>query len=416
MKKPELLAPAGNLTKLKIAVAYGADAVYGGVASFSLRNRSAREFNDKTLEEGINFAHQNGVKFYATLNAFAFNSQIDSIKISIEKLANMGVDGFIVATPGIIHLVRQIAPHCAIHLSTQANVLNYLDAKIYYEMGVDRIVAAREMSLNDVVRIKKEIPSLEMEIFCHGSMCFAYSGRCLISAVQSGRLSNRGACANDCRFEYEIYAKSKEKSALFRINENENGTYIFNSKDLNLASHIEKIIQTGAVDSLKIEGRTKSEYYAACAVNAYRMAIDDAMSGNFDPEKYQAELETLKNRGFMDGYVIHKPFERSDSQNFDTTLQNGTKQVEAISYDGEFFAVKGKIYLGESYEIFSPNEAKICETSNEFGRITQKNGKFMMEFKKIVSKKGKEFSQIHSGNENEIKSPVNLAKFSFLRK
>ncbi|ASM35436.1 putative protease [Campylobacter sputorum subsp. bubulus] len=413
---PELLSPAGNLSKLKIALEYGADAVYGGISTFSLRSRAGREFDKDSFYEGIKFTHKKGKKFYATMNAFPFNSQLKNLKTYIELLVEMGVDAFIVATPGVISLIKEISNKVEIHLSTQANVMNYLDAKMYYEMGVSRIVAAREMSLKDAVKIREEIPNLEIEIFCHGSMCFAYSGRCLISAVQSGRLSNRGSCANDCRFEYELYAKNKDNSALFRLNEDETGTYIFNSKDLNLASYIENIIKTNSIDSLKIEGRTKSEYYVACATKAYRMAIDDALSGKFDDKKYQNELNTLKSRGFMDGYIVHKPYDRDDSQNFNSNLEDGTKEVHAISEDGEFFKTKGKIKLGNKYEIFMPLGSKLEEVDNEFGKVYLENSAYFVEFKKLISSKGKEFDEIHSGNENEIKLPVKLPKFSFLRK
>ncbi|ASM38803.1 MAG: peptidase U32 family protein [Campylobacter sputorum] len=413
---PELLSPAGNLSKLKIALEYGADAVYGGISTFSLRSRAGREFDKDSFNEGVKFTHQKGKKFYATMNAFPFNSQLKNLKTYIELLVEMGVDAFIVATPGVISLIKEISNKVEIHLSTQANVMNYLDAKMYYEMGVSRIVAAREMSLKDAVKIREEIPNLEIEIFCHGSMCFAYSGRCLISAVQSGRLSNRGSCANDCRFEYELYAKNKDNSALFRLNEDETGTYIFNSKDLNLASYIENIIKTNSIDSLKIEGRTKSEYYVACATKAYRMAIDDALSGKFDDKKYQNELNTLKSRGFMDGYIVHKPYDRDDSQNFNSNLEDGTKEVHAISEDGEFFKTKGKIKLGNKYEIFMPLGSKLEEVDNEFGKVYLENSTYFVEFKKLISSKGKEFDEIHSGNENEIKLPVKLPEFSFLRK
>lgn len=416
MKKPELLSPAGNLTKLQIALNYGADAVYASVGSFSLRARSAREFDLQSFEKGVNLAHQKGKKFYATLNSFPFNGQIDNIKRHIEFLKNIGVDAVIVASIGVIELVKKIAPNLEIHLSTQANVMNYLDAKIYYDLGVKRVVLAREVGLKDAVLIKEKVPNLEIEIFIHGSMCFAYSGRCLISAVQSGRLSNRGSCANDCRFSYELYAKSPQNGALFRLEENGNGTNIMNAKDLNLINHIDKIIQTGAIDSFKIEGRTKSEYYVACTTNVYKMAIDDSLNEKFDFTIYQKELNTLKNRGFTDGYLIHRPFERYDTQNLVSSLEEGTHQVCAISEDGEFFKCKFLIKTDEIYEIFSPNNDEIFEVDNEIGKIFLIENKKFIKFNKLISRKNKEFSEIHSGNENEIKLPIKLPNFIFLRK
>lgn len=416
MLKPELLSPAGNLTKLKIALNYGADAVYASVGNFSLRSRSAKEFTKESFEEGVKYTHEMGRKFYATINAFPFNGQIEGIKKHIEFLKDLQVDGFIVATPGVMKLCKEIAPDIEVHLSTQANVMNYLDAQLYYELGASRIVAAREMNLKDAIKIKEMIPQLELEIFCHGSMCFAYSGRCLISSVQSGRIANRGSCANDCRFKYDVYVKSEENGALLKLEENESGTYIMNSKDLNLVSYVEKIMQTDSIDCLKIEGRTKSEYYAACTTKTYRTAIDDAINGEFDAKKYEDELNTLKNRGFTDGYIIHKPYEREDTQNYNAPLEAGTHETHAITYDGEFFMTKYKLYPNIAYEIFTYDLLSIETVDNEIGRVFELEGKKFVEFKKLVTQSGKEFSEIHSGNLNPIKLPTKLPEFSFLRK
>ncbi|PSM51912.1 collagenase-like peptidase, U32 family [Campylobacter blaseri] len=416
MKKPELLAPAGNLTKLKIAINYGADAVYASVGAFSLRQRSAKEFSKDSFEAGVDYTHKKGKKFYATINGFPFNGQIENFKKHIKFLRDCKVDAFILATPGVMSLAKEIAPEIDVHLSTQANVMNYLDAKIYHQMGASRIVAAREMNLKDAIKIKELNPNLELEIFVHGSMCFAYSGRCLVSAIQSGRFSNRGSCANDCRFKYELYAKNSENGALFRLDEDEEGTHIMNAKDLNLSKHIEKIMQTNAIDSFKIEGRTKSEYYVACTTRAYRMAIDDAMNGKFDTKKYDIEIKTLKNRGFTDGYLVHKPYERDDTQNLTSSLEEGTHQVHAISEDGEVFKTKFKIIKDEPYEIMSPLKSEILNIDNEIGKIYKKDGKHLVEFKKLTTKTGKEFEEIHSGNIHEILLPARLPIYSFLRK
>ncbi len=415
MKKPELLSPAGNLTKLKIALEYGADAVYASVGSFSLRARSGKEFDLESFSEGVRYTHSKGAKFYATLNAFAFNGQIEPLKRHIKAMAEMGVDAFIIASAGIMSLAKELAPNIQIHLSTQANVMNYLDAKVYMDMGARRIVMARELSLKDVVLIKEKLPELEIEIFCHGSMCFAYSGRCLISAVQNGRSSNRGACANDCRFAYNLYAHNENSGVLFKIEQNEQGTHIFNSKDLNLSAHIEQILKSNAIDSLKIEGRTKSEYYVACATRAYRMAIDDAMSGNFRPELYADELNTLKNRGFSDGYLISRPYEKTDMQNLDTNISEGLAQVECFSQDAKSFLAKGQIYLNKDYEILAPLSAKLKPFKDEIGEIFERDGRFYLHFFKLLSVNGKEFNEIHSGNTNAILLPQNMPAFSFLR-
>ncbi len=415
MKKVELLSPAGNLKKLKIALAYGADAVYGGVSHYSLRIRSGKEFDMESFKEGIEYAHERGKKVYATINGFPFNSQIKLFAKHIEAMAKLQPDAFIVSTPGVIKLCKEIAPHIDLHLSTQANVMNYLDAEVYYELGVKRIIAAREISLKDLVEIKRRLPGLELEIFVHGSMCFAYSGRCLISSVQSGRVPNRGSCANDCRFEYTLYAENPETGTLFKLEEVEGeGTYIMNAKDLNLASHIKEILDTGAIDSLKIEGRTKSDYYAAITTKAYRMAIDDYYKGRFEPEIYQAELHTTKHRGFTDGYLVSRPYEKSGTQKLDSSISEGTHQVKAeVTEDGMHFLTKDKICKGDVLEIVAPKGAKIEPCNNEIGEIFQLNGKWFVKMKKIEA--NKEYECIHSGNVNPVKLPCQLPAYSFLR-
>ncbi|MCW1360852.1 peptidase U32 family protein [Campylobacter sp. US33a] len=412
---PEIVAPAGNFTKLKIALAYGADAVYAGVNNFSLRSRTAREFNYETFEEAIKYTHDKGRKIYVTLNGFHLGGQIEGLKKHILKLKEMKPDAFIVASVGAMSLVRELAPEIALHVSTQANVLNYLDAKVYKDMGAKRVVIARELGLKDAKNLKENC-DIELEAFVHGSMCFAYSGRCLISSVQSGRMSNRGSCANDCRFNYELYAKNPENGTLFRLEEDENGTHIFNSKDLNLCSYIEKIMQENCINAFKIEGRTKSEYYVALTTRTYKMAIQDALAGKFDAIKYEKEIATLKNRGFTDGYLVSRPLEKTNTQNHATSIEEGSHQVHAIVEDGEYFKCKGKVVLNTAYEILNPLGEEILECDNEIGKIYRKDNKNFVEFKKIIAKNNKEFSEIHSGNENEIKMPSKISEFSFLRK
>lgn len=418
MKKIELLSPAGNLEKLKIAFAYGADAVYGGVSHFSLRIRSGKEFTMETFKEGIDYAHSLGKKVYVTINGFPFNSQIELLKNHIKQMASLEPDALIVATPGVISLCNEFAPGIPIHLSTQANVMNYLDAKVYYDMGVRRIIAAREISLKDVSEIKKKLPDLEIEIFVHGSMCFAYSGRCLVSAVQMGRVPNRGSCANDCRFEYTLYAANEDHSTLFRLEEEPGvGTYIFNAKDMNLASHVKEIVDSGAVDSIKIEGRTKSPYYAAVTAYAYKMALEDCYKDQYDAKKYQDELATTKNRGFTDAYLVHKPFEKDDTQNHEYALSAGSYEVSGlVQADEEHFLCKYKTYPNEEVEIFTPLNTQITECDNEIGKIYKKDdGKYYVMFKKILTKTDKELDSVHSGNTNPIKLPGKLPYMTMLR-
>ena len=417
MKKVQLLSPAGNLTKLKIAINYGADAVYGGVSHFSLRNRAGKEFSLESFKEGIEYAHERGKKVYATINGFPFNSQLKLLENHILKMAELSPDAFIIATPGVVRLARKLAPHIPIHLSTQANVLNVLDAEVFYELGVKRIVAARELSLSDAVEIKKHLPDLELEIFVHGSMCFAFSGRCLISALQNGRVPNRGSCANDCRFDYEYYVRNPDNGVMMRLHEEEGvGTHIFNAKDLNLASHLDEILKSGAIDALKIEGRTKSNYYAGITARTYREAIDDYYSGNYRAPKYQEVLNTLKNRGFTDGYIIHRPHEKLNTQNHKTAISEGSYQVNAeVSECGEWFVCRHTIKVGEYKEIVAPKGASVPCVNNELGVIVEHNGKYLISFKKLELENGKELSEIHSGNVNRVKLPAKLPAFSFFR-
>jgi putative protease len=267
--------------------------------------------------------------------------------------------------------------------------MNVYDAQVYFDMGVSRIIAAREISLKDLEAIKHALPDLELEVFVHGAMCFAYSGRCLISALQTGRVPNRGSCANDCRFPYEIYAHNPESGTTFKLEEESGvGTYIMNAKDLNLSSHIQEIVQSGAVDSLKIEGRTKSPYYTAVVTRAYREAIDDSINRVFDPRKYQKELDTTQNRGFTDAYLISRPFERNDTQSTGFTIQDGTHQVAAmVNEDGLFWRCKDKTCTGDIVEIVLPVGTGMDEVENEYGKVELGNdGKWRLHIYKIVSK------------------------------
>ena len=417
MKKVELLSPAGTLEKLKIAFDFGADAVYGGVSHFSLRIRSGKEFSMEDFKEGIEYAHERGKKVYATINGFPFNSQLSLLKKHIVAMAELKPDAFIVATPGVLKLCHDLAPEMPLHLSTQANVMNVLDAQIYHDMGATRIITAREISLKDLVAIKKELPDLELEVFVHGSMCFAYSGRCLISTLQSGRVPNRGSCANDCRFEYEMYAANPETGTLFRLEEEEGvGTYIMNAKDLNLASHMQEILDSGVVDSVKVEGRTKTAYYAATTAKAYRMAIDDYYEGKFDGERYQYELQSLQNRGYTDAYLVSRPFEKNDTQSLDFSMQLGTHQVSGVvNEDGTHFLCKYKTLPGDEMEVVFPLGSVVESVDNEIGSTYEKDGKFFIELKLLKAKNGKIWDEIHSGNTNEIELPTNFPSYTFFR-
>jgi len=419
MKKPELLAPAGDFEKLKIAINYGADAVYAGVSHFSLRCHSGKEFDYKTFKEAVDYAHARGVKVYATVNSFPFENQLPIVEEHIKKLKEIGVDAMIISTLGVIMKAREIAPEIDIHLSTQANALNSWDYKAYRDLGVKRIIAARETTLKDLIKIKEKVPDVEIEVFVHGAMCFAYSGRCLLSAVQFGRNPNKGSCANDCRYPYVLYAENPETGTMFRLEEYpEDGTYIMNAKDLCLIKHIPEIIDSGVIDSVKIEGRTKAPYYVAVVTKAYRDAIDEYINTKkCECDKYYQEILTTKNRGLTDAYLVKRPYERLDTQNLETSLTYGNFQVAGIvNEDGETFMCKYKTLPGDVLEILLPKNAKITPCKNEIGEIFQRDGKWYLRLDKIVTKSGKELSSVHSGNLNPIKLPCKLPYLSFLRK
>ncbi len=416
MKKVELLSPAGNFEKLKIALAYGADAVYGGVSHFSLRIRSGKEFDYDSFKEAIEYTHKKDKKIYVTINGFPFNNQIEALKKHIKTISEFNPDAIIVSTPGVISLAKDIAPDIPLHLSTQANVLNYLDAKVYHDMGVERIITAREVSLNDVKIIKEKIPELEIEIFVHGSMCFAYSGRCLISSMQSGRVPNRGSCANDCRFDYEMYIKNPDDGTMFKLEEDEYGTHVMNAKDLNLINYVDEILKSGAVDSLKIEGRTKSPYYTAITARAYRMAIDDFYQDKFDSKKYEDELLTTKHRGFSENYLFARPYEKHDTQNHFTALSEGTYEVSGlVSEDGDSWMCKYKTLPYQKIELIFPHDTtpKVCE--NEIGRVFKEEDNWFIEFKKLETIEGKELESVHSGYLVPLKLPCKLPPYSIMR-
>ncbi len=417
MKKVELLSPAGDFEKLKIAIEYGADAVYAGVSHFSLRCHSGKEFDYETFAEAVEYAHKRGVKVYATVNSFPFESQLPLVENHIKKLKEIGVDAMIISTLGVIMKAKEIAPEIDIHLSTQANALNSWDYKAYKDLGVKRIIAARETTLKDLIKIKEKVPDIEIEIFVHGAMCFAYSGRCLLSAVQFGRNPNKGSCANDCRYPYTLYAENPETGTLFKLEEYKDGTYIMNAKDLCLINHIPEILSAGVVDSLKIEGRTKSPYYVGVVTKAYREAIDEwYKSGKCDCEKYYKEILTTKNRGLTDAYLVKRPYERHDTQNLETSLTYGEWQVAGIvNEDEESFMCKYKIFPGDELEILAPND-NLRECENKIGKIYKKDGKWYLRLDKILTLNGKELNSVHSGNQNPIKLPCKLPYLTFLRK
>lgn len=306
--KVELLAPAGNLEKLKMAIIYGADAVYLGGEEFGLR-ASADNFSPEELKEGIYFAHSNGKKVYLAMNIIPHNQDFEDMPAYIRQAKDAGVDAVIFSDPGIFDLLRQEAPEMELHLSTQANNTNWRSAAFWYRMGVKRVILARELSLHEISEISQNVPQeLELEMFVHGSMCISYSGRCLLSNYMADRDSNRGLCAHPCRWKYHL-VEEKRPGEYMPVFENERGTYIFNSKDLCLIEHIPEIIDSG-VTSLKIEGRMKSSYYVATVVKAYREALD---AYAVDPQNYRydkawlEEMSKASHREYTTGFYSGKP-------------------------------------------------------------------------------------------------------------
>ncbi|MBN3370455.1 peptidase U32 family protein [Clostridium botulinum] len=308
IKKPELLAPAGNLEKLKTAINFGADAVYLGGSKLNLR-AFADNFTDDELQEGIKYAHDRGRKVHVTINVFPRNEDFNGLEEYLKKLYEFNVDAIIVSDPGIIMTARETVPNLEIHLSTQANTVNFKTINFWYKQGVKRTVLARELTLEEIKTIREKIEKdCQLEAFVHGSMCMSYSGRCLLSNYMTGRDSNRGACAQPCRYKYYLMEEKRE-GEYFPILEDDKGTYIMNSKDMCMIEHIPELVQSG-IDSFKIEGRMKSSFYVATVVKAYREAIDAYFE---DPENYTFKekwmdyLKKASHRAYFTGFYFNDP-------------------------------------------------------------------------------------------------------------
>lgn len=357
MKKIELLAPAGNLSKLKTAIYYGADAVYVGGEEFSLRT-AADNFTMDELKEGIEFAHKHGVKIYLALNCFPHNRDIEKLRDYISEIAKTDIDAVIVSDLGAFVMVSEIAPRMEIHISTQANTVNHLTAASWYKMGAKRVVLARELTFEEIKEIRdKTAVGLELEMFVHGAMCMSYSGRCLLSNYLSQRDSNSGDCAQPCRWNYSLMEQQRPGEYM-PIEENSRGSFIFNSKDLCLIKRIPELISAG-VASLKIEGRVKTEYYVASVVKVYREAIDAYYR---DPENYHfkeswmTELEKVSHRPYWEGFCFGDDL----GQNYATS--NYIREYDVIgtlkSYDEATgiaeITQRNRFFRGDEIEVISP--------------------------------------------------------------
>ena len=352
----ELLSPAGDLERLKTALRFGADAVYAGGPMLQLRSGSVG-FTMETLAEGARLAHESGKKIYGTVNAFASNAEVDAVKDYAQQLEAIGIDAVIVSDLGLISAIRKAAPDLSVHVSTQANCLNYSAANVYYDLGVKRIVLGREMSLNDIRELRSRIPDdLELEAFVHGAMCMSYSGRCMISAYLTGRSANKGACTQSCRWSYHLMEQSRP-GEFFPVEEDERGMTILSSFDMNCLPFLDQIMDAGVV-SFKIEGRMKSPFYVATITNAYRKRIDSILRGNSSKEEIallQRELNAASHRPYASGFYFgemkhHKPDDGSYLQDTNfvgvvKAVQNGRIAVE----------VRNRIFEGDRIEILSPD-------------------------------------------------------------
>lgn len=364
MNKIELLAPAGSFEKAKIAYLYGADAVYCGTSSLSLRTRA--DMKDDDLEKTIKYAHSIGKKVYVTLNIFAWDEKYEEIIEMAKKLEILKPDGIIAADVGVIDVLKEYAPTVPINVSTQANIISLRDCNFWYRQGAKRVIMGREMNKEQLKYIMENKPKdLEVEIFVHGAICFAFSGRCFLSDFLSCRSANLGDCAQSCRWSYNLYAEEKNNPGEFMpIETSEYGTSIFSSKDLCLIKEIPEIIEMG-VDSLKIEGRLKTEYYVASVVNSYRNAIDDYEKDpeHYDYTKYLKELDKVKTRGLTTFYFNdrkNKDIQEYGGRQYNENYEFGGKVVE-YGENKSLIEIKNKLQVGDTLELIVPNKIEPVE-------------------------------------------------------
>ena len=375
MKKPELLVPASSLEVLKEAVIFGADAVYIGGEAFGLRAK-AKNFSHDDMREGIEFAHEHGVKVHVTANILAHNKDLEGAREYFKELKDLKPDALIIADPGMFTLAKEECPEIDIHVSTQANNTNYMTYNFWYKMGAKRVVSARELSLEEIKEIRRNIPDdMEIESFMHGAMCISYSGRCLLSSFFTGRDANQGACTHPCRWKYAV-VEEQRPGQYYPVYENERGTYIFNSKDLCMIEHIPEMIEAG-INSFKIEGRMKTALYVASVARTYRKAIDDYLE---DPEKYKsnmdwyrAEIGKCTYRQFTTGFYFGKPNE--ETQIYDTNtyvneyvylglVEECVKSImlqDGSEIHGNFALItqRNKFSVGDTIEIMKPDGRNI---------------------------------------------------------
>ena len=352
-KKPELLAPAGDWEKLQMAVLYGADAVYLAGTSFGMRS-FAGNFDDDQLPCAVRFAHDHGVKVHATVNTMPRWNEVEQLPAHLEKLDAAGVDALILADLGAFTLAGKYAPHCQRHISTQQSVANHVCAQAWYDLGAARVVLAREVSLAEICEIRSRVsPALELEAFCHGAMCVSYSGRCLLSNYMTGRDSNRGECAQPCRYQYALM-EEKRPGEYFPVFEDEKGTYIMNSRDMCMIDHLDDLMDAG-VDCLKIEGRAKSAYYAAIVTGAYRHCLDAAAAGQPLDPVWRDEVEHISHRHYATGFFYGQPGQYYESARYLRDWQICAVVTACDESGMATLSLRNKFAAGDTVEVVGPD-------------------------------------------------------------
>lgn len=369
MIKPELLMPAGNVEKLKYAVRYGADAVYLGVVDFSLRAmRKGELITMDNLKTAVETAHNLGAKAYLTLNIFGFNRDIKSLESCMDRISESNPDSLIISDPGIMRLAKKYMPETPIHVSTQANILNYEAVKFWQDMGATRCILARELPIKDVAEIKRKVPGMELECFIHGAQCVSFSGRCLLSDYMTNgeRKANSGNCSQPCRWSYKLLEETRP-GEYQEIVQDDKGTHILSTKDLCLVKHLKEMIEAG-IDSFKVEGRTKSLYYVSAVAKAYREAIDTILKNpDADMQPYFEELLKVGNRGYTTGFYLGDGEYPSDGYSYDISkgLAGADFLCEVHGYENGYYRIitKNKFYKNEDIELITPTEKFITQVT-----------------------------------------------------
>ncbi len=394
MKKPELLMPAGNVEKLKYAIKYGADAVYLGVVDFSLRAmRKGELITMENLKTAIDTAHKMSAKAYLTLNIFGFNSDIKALESCMDKIADSNPDALIISDPGIMRLAQKYMPKTPLHVSTQANILNYEAVKFWQDIGATRCILARELPIKDVAEIKQKVPEMELECFIHGAQCVSFSGRCLLSDYMTNgeRKANSGNCSQPCRWSYKLLEETRPNEYQ-EIVQDDKGTHILSTKDLCLVKHIKEMIEAG-IDSFKVEGRTKSLYYVSAVAKAYREAIDVVLKNpNTNMEPYFQELLKVGNRGYTTGFYLGDGEYPSDGYSYDISkgLAGADFLCEIWDKEGDYYKIKtkNKFFKNEDIEIITPSEKfvtqviEIKDLNGEEQELANTNHELLVKFTK----------------------------------